>query len=108
RLLDPTVEVHRSDERLVTVGEQRLLAAATGLLLASAEQQLISKIEALRLPRQSRRRDERCLRLRFLAFVELVEFVKQQVRDDEAEDGIAQELQRLVVAHAAAHVLVGT
>ena len=47
RVLDAAVEVDRRDERLVAVGEQRLLAAAAGLLLAAPEQQVIAEVQAL-------------------------------------------------------------
>ena len=57
-------------------------------------------------PRQRRRRDERRLELRLLPFVVLRELAEEHVGDDEAEHGVAEELHRLVVEHAAAGVLV--
>ena len=57
-------------------------------------------------PRERRRRDERRLQLRLLPLVVLRELAEQHVGDDEAEHGVAEELHRLVVEHAAARVLV--
>ena len=107
RLLDAAIQVDRRDQRLVAVGQQRLLAAAAGLLLAAPEQQVIAERQPLGLPRQRRRRHERRLDLRLLPLVELGKRVEQDVGDDEAEDRVAEELERLVVDHAAADVLVG-
>ena len=70
RLLDAAVEIDRRDQRLVAVGQQRLLAPAAGLLLAAPEQQVIAERQPLGLPRQRRRRHQRRLDLRLLPFVE--------------------------------------
>jgi hypothetical protein len=56
--------------------------------------------------RQRRGRDQRRLGLGLLSLLELRELPIQQVRHDEAEDRVAEELQRLVVHHAAGRVLV--
>ena len=59
------------------------------------------------MPGQRRRGHQRGLDLRLLSLVAVRKLVEQQVRDDEPEDGVAQELERLVVADAPADVLVG-
>src|SRR5262249_23748118 len=69
RVLDAAVQIDRGNQRLVPVGEQRLLAAAAGFLLAAPEQQMIAEAQPLGLPRQRRRRDDRRFRLRLLPFV---------------------------------------
>ena len=58
------------------------------------------------MPRQRRRRDERRLHLRLLPFVEVRELAEQHFGDDEAEHGVAEELERLVVDDAAAGILL--
>ena len=83
-----------------------MLAAAAGLLLAAAEDQVRAEVDPLAEPRQRRRRDDRRLQLRLLPFVVLRELAEQHVGDDEAEDRVAEELHRLVVEDAAARVLV--
>ena len=62
--------------------------------------------DAFREPSERRRRHDRCLDLRLLPFVVLRELAEEQIGDDEAEHGVAEELERLVVEHAAAGVLV--
>ena len=107
RGLDSPVQVDRGDERFVTVGEQRLLAAPAGFLFTAPEQHVLAEIESLGLLRERRSRDQGSLHLRFLSFVELGKIAEQHVGDDEPEHGVAQELHRFVVADAAADVLVG-
>ena len=46
--VDAAVEIDGRDERLVAVGEQRLLPPAAGLLLAAAEQQVLAQAEPAR------------------------------------------------------------
>ncbi len=106
RRLDAAVEIDRRDQRLVAVGDERVLAAAAGLLLAAAEDQELAEVDLLAEPRQRRRRHDRRLQLRLLPFVVLRELPEQHVGDDEAEHRVAEELHRLVVEHAAAGVLV--
>ena len=106
RRLDPAVEVDGRDQRLVAVGDDRVLAAAAGLFLAAAEDEELAEVELLAEPRQRRRRDERRLQLRLLPFVVLRELAEEHRGDDEAEHRVAEELHRLVVEDAAAGVLV--
>ena len=47
RVLDAAVQIDRGNQRLVGVREQRLLAAATGLLLAAPEQQVVADGQTL-------------------------------------------------------------
>ena len=68
---------------------------------------MIADPQTLRLPRERRGRHEGRLGLRLLALVVFRELAKQQVRNHEPEHGIAEKLQRLVVEHAAAGILVG-
>src|SRR5690349_11682402 len=103
-IVDAAVEINRRDERLVAIRQQRLLAASAGLLLAAPEQQVLAELQTLRQPGERRRRDERGLRLRLLAFVPLGELAEEHIGDDEAEHRVAEKLQRLVVDHAAADV----
>ena len=67
---------------------------------------MIPEAQPLRLPGQRRRRDDRRLGLRLLAFVEPREVAEQHVGDDEPEQRVAEKLHRLVVGDAPAHVLV--
>ena len=106
-LLDAAVQVDGRDERLVAVRKQRQLAAAASLLFPAPEQQVLAQIQTFGLPREGRRRDERGLRLRLFSLVEAGKLPEEHVGDDEAEHGVAQELQRFVVVNAAARVLVG-
>ena len=106
RRLETAVEIERRDQRLAGIGEQRRLAAAAGLLLAAPEDQVIAEIETLGDAREAPGRDQRRLDLRLLPFVELRILAIERVRDHEPEHGVAEELERLVVDHAAGDVLV--
>ena len=64
RMLDPTIEINGRDERLVTVGEKRLLLAATGFFFAPAEEQVLAKAQTLGQPCEGRRGNQRGLDLR--------------------------------------------
>ena len=66
----------------------------------------IAQADLFREPTQRRRRHDGCLDLRLLPFVVLRELAEEQIGNDEAEHGVAEELERLVVEHAAAGVLV--
>ena len=104
---DAAVEVDRGKQRFVSVGQQRLFAAAARLLLAAPEQQMLPEHQALGLPRQRRRRDERRLDLGLLALVELRKLTVQQIGNHEPQHRVAEKFQRFVVGDAAADVLVG-
>ena len=106
RRLDPAVEVDRGDQRLVAVGDERVLQASAGLLFPAAENQERAEVDLLPEARQRGRRDDRRLQLRLLPLVVLRELAEQHVGDDEAEHRVAEELHRLVVEDAAAGVLV--
>ena len=67
---------------------------------------MVPEVQPLRLARQRRRRHEGRLGLGLLPFVEIRKFGKQQIGDDEPQDGVAQELEGLVIQNAAADVFV--
>jgi hypothetical protein len=50
--LETAVEIDRGDQRLVGVGEQRLLETATGLFLAAPEDQMFAEPKLLGMPGQ--------------------------------------------------------
>ena len=106
RRLQPAIEINRRDQRLTGVGQQRVLEAAAGFLLATAENHVVAQAHQLRHLGQRRGRDQVRLDLRLLPFGVGRERAKQRVRHHQAEHGIAQKLQRLVVADAAARVFV--
>ena len=102
---EPAVQIDGGDQRLVAVGQQRLLEAAAGLLLAAAQDQMLAEPELLGMPRQRLRRDDGGLDLRLLAFVVVRVLMEQRVGHDQAEHGVAEKLERLVVGHAARRIL---
>src|SRR5262249_18539100 len=105
RGLESAVEIHRGDERLVGIRQQRLLEAPAALLLAAPEEQVLAEIEPLRVPGERLRGDDRRLDLGLLSFAVRRVLPEQHVGDDEPEHGIAQELERLVVDDAPRHIL---
>ena len=58
RVLDTAVEVNRGQQRLVRVGEQRLLAAAARLLFPAAEEQVPAEVQLLGAAGERGGRDE--------------------------------------------------
>ena len=104
--LDAAVEIDRRDERLEAVGENRVLLPAAGLLFSAPEQHVAAEIDFFGQPRERRRRDDAGLHLRLVALAVGREPREQQIGDDEAEHGVAEELERLVVDDAAGGVLV--
>ena len=106
RGLEPGVEIDGRDDRLAGVGEQRRLATPAGLLLAAAEQQVLAETERLAQARQPPGRDQRGADLRLRAFVQVGILAVERFGDDQADDGVAEELERLVVGDAAGDVLV--
>src|SRR4030095_1560498 len=56
--LETAVEINRRDQRLVSVGEQRLLEPTAGLFLATAKDQMVTDTELFRVPSQRLRRDD--------------------------------------------------
>src|SRR4051812_7828105 len=82
RLLDTPVQIDGRNQRLVAVGEQRQLAAATALLLAASQQQVIAERQPFSLATQRGGRDERRLDLRLLSLVEGWKLAEQHVCDD--------------------------
>ena len=89
-------EVDGADERLHRVGEDRRLHAAAGELLALAEQEVLADAEVGGHAGQRDRAHDGLADLREVALVEVEVFAEDVVRDDDAEDGVTQELQALV------------
>src|SRR5262245_8125431 len=85
RWIDAAVEIDRRDERLEAVGEDRVLAAPAGLLLAAPEQHVPSEIDVTGEPRERRRGDDARFHFRFVAFAVRRESGEQQIGDHEAE-----------------------
>ena len=99
-------EVAGGDQRFVAVCDQGLLEAPAGLLLAAAEDQKLAQPELLAETRQRGGGHQRGLQLGLVSLFVLRKPPEEQVGDDEAEDRVAEELQRLIVDDAAAGILV--
>ena len=93
---ETAVEVHGGDDRLERVGEDRLLGPPARRVLALAEQQVRAEVELLRDLGEHARVHDAGAHLRQLAFGQLREVLEHVVRDDEAEHGVAEELEPLV------------
>ena len=73
-----------------------VLVPAAGLLLAAAHAQVLAQSQPARDARQRRRADEPVLHAGEFALGHSRVRAEERVGDDEAEDGVADELQRLV------------
>ena len=96
RRLEPAVEVHRGDDRLHRVGQDRRLGAPARRVLALAEPQRRTEVELLRDLGQRLGAHDRGAQLRQLALGHLGVVLVDVVGDDEAEHGVTEELEPLV------------
>ena len=106
RRVEAAVEVDGGDERLAGVGEHRGLAPPARLLFAAAEEEPLAEAELAGDLGQAELVDDAGAGLGQLALVALGRRVHEQVPDDEVEDGVAEELEPLVVGPAPRGVLV--
>ena len=102
---EPAGQVDRADHRLHGVREDRGLVPAAGALLAAPEQQVVAQAERACDVGQRPHVDHGGPQLGELALRELRVRGVQRVRDHQAEHGVAEELEPLVVRQAA--VLIG-
>src|ERR1043165_9351360 len=106
RRLDAGVEVDRRDHGLEEIRQERILLPPARLLFADAEVDHLAHAVLARLRSEARGADQVRLDLRERPFVELREALEEQIADDEAEHGVAEKLERLVVADVAVLGLV--
>ena len=92
----PAVDVHRADDGLEGVGQDRGLVPAAGHLLAAAEPHVGAEVELAGHPGQGPHLDYRGPQLGQLPFGQVRVVAEQGVGHDQAEDGVAEELQPLV------------
>ena len=90
------VEIHGGDHRLERVGEDRLLGAPAGRVFTLAEQQVRAEVDLLRDLGEHARVHDAGAHLGELAFGQVGKVLEHVVRDDEAEHGVAEELEALV------------
>jgi hypothetical protein len=100
RRLDTAIKIDGGDHRFEDVGEQRFFLAPAGLLFSNAEVDGVPHAVVLRFHGQAGRADEIRLDLGKRALVESRETLKKQIADDESENGVAEELEGLVILDA--------
>src|SRR5712691_2151260 len=91
------VQVDRSDDRLQSIGEQRQLLSASRPRFARSHSQIAADMERPSLLRERRRRNQMSLDLRERTFLQIGKGAKNQLSDEEAENGVPEELEPLVV-----------
>ena len=102
RLSVAAVEKHRADQRLADVGEDRGARAPSRVGLRGAEPQRLAEIDGARHVGAGFAPHQVGEPARQLAFVALGEGAKQHFRDDQAENVVAEKLEPLIAAGAAA------
>ena len=105
--VEAAVEVDRAEQRLEGVGQDRGLVAAAGALLAAAEPDVAAEVELAAHLGQRAHVDHRGAQLGQLALGQVGVVAVERVGDDQAEHGVAEELQPLVGRQAAVLVGVG-
>ncbi len=99
RGVDAAIEIDAGDHRFEEVREQRFLFSPACFLFADTEEDDVAHVELARLVGETRRADEERLHLRERTFVEGRKAGEQQIADDEAEHGVAEEFERLVMTN---------
>src|SRR4051794_34015949 len=94
--IEPAVEVHRGDDRLHRVGEDRRLRASAGRVLALAEAQRRPEVELLRDLAEGLGTHHRRPQLRQLALGQLRVLLVGETGDDETEHRVAEEFEPFV------------
>src|SRR5829696_3480849 len=94
--LEAAVEVHRGDDRLHCVGEDRRLGPPTGRVLALAQAQGRAETELLRDVGERLGTDHRRAELGQLALGELRVLLVREAGDHESEHRVAEEFEPLV------------
>ncbi len=94
--LEPRGQVGRPDDRLHGVGQDGWLLAPAGELLAASEQKVLAHAEALRHLGQRHGVHHRLADLGERAFVEVGVHPVHVIGDDDAENGVTEELEALV------------
>ena len=102
----PEVEVDRPDQGLERGRQQGRPDAPAALRLAFAEQQVRAELEPGRQPGEPRRADDRCPPGGQHALVVARVAPVEGLGDGEADDGVAQELEALVVTGRGVGMLV--
>jgi hypothetical protein len=91
------VEINRTDDRLVGVGEQPHFFASAGFLLARTEAQMAAQLQPPRRGIDRRCTDKPRQTLRKLSGVPMGKRVAELFAGDQAEDTISEELEALVI-----------
>ena len=101
RGVEAAVQVDRRDQRFHGVRQQSFLGASSAHLLAAAEEQEIAQRQRLRHFVETGGAHQVSLELGQTAFRRGRKAAHQAVADHEPQDGVAQELQLLVIAGGA-------
>ena len=100
------VEEDGGRDRLEGGGQQDGPGAAAALRLALAEEQVVAEVDPAGKPSQAGRAHDRRPARGQDALVVVGTAVVERLGDDEADDGVAEELEALVVADRVVRVLV--
>lgn len=96
RALPAGIDEHRSEDGFESVGQYRFLVATAGVVLASTEQQLGADTDPASDLGEGRRVDHRRSEFGQFALREIPIDLEDVLRDSEAENGIAEELEPFV------------
>ena len=107
RRLQAAIEERRSDQRLERVGEDRRAHRSAAARFAFAESDRIGQAELQRGAEQAVLADEVGANARQVALVRIAQPLEQEARNDQAQDGVAEEFEALVVVGAEAAVREG-
>ena len=103
---EPAIEEDGADDRFVDVGQVRRASAAAAGLLAAPQQQPIAQLQPPARLRQGVAAHQMRAQLGQLALVLVRVGVVKLVSDDQAENGIAEELHALVRLSSVVRIFV--
>lgn len=97
RCLEAAIEKNRAEDRFERVGQGGLLLASAAGFFAATEDQVAANLETSRLIREATAVDH--LRTRFgeRPFADGREFIVELLREDQAEHGVAEKFEALIV-----------
>ena len=96
----PGIEIESREHGFKAVGEQHGLAAAAVAFLPAAKAQMIAQMQRLRDIAKMPAADQRGTQPSEVAFLKIGKRFVERLRDEQAEYGIAQKLELLVVGRS--------
>src|SRR5580692_5236003 len=97
-LINSTVQVNGAENRLEGIHQQGLFRAAAGLLLASAQLQVVAQMDVLRIFDEIGGAHKKTFQLRKLSLRQIRMRPKEKIADKKPQYRVSEEFELLVVS----------